>query len=98
MEFNIGDRVESVRDCPQRKEQIRMGDFGTVCDLRRTYPPIGVRWDANIGGHNCFGCCSLGHGFYVESSEISLVCDDDSEQLCEISVSDLLDIIGEYDA
>lgn len=66
MKFNVGDAVI----CTHSYEKVREGDIGIVCDIRGE-PPIGVAWVRNIGGHDCYEHCEMGHGYYVYSGNIS---------------------------
>lgn len=73
--FYVGDRVVAVRDCPSGNECIKAGDKGTVCDITKGLPPIGVEWDKKMRaprGHDCDGNCEYGFGWYVEECEIDL--------------------------
>ena len=60
----IGMRVVAcVTDYP-----IRRGDTGEICAVDG--PTIGVRWDKDIGFHDCSGHCDDGHGWWVLPSDI----------------------------
>lgn len=88
--FNIGDRVAAVYDAPQGRAEIFSGDCGTVCLLSEGRM-IGVRWDKNVGGHNCSGNCERGHGWKVYPEEIVLI--EEEEADFDIGDEALLSII-----
>lgn len=86
-DFNIGDRVESIRDLNQN---ITRGMTGTVCRAGRRYS-VGVCWDEYVVGHDCDGCCEMGHGWYVKCEDIELIQENDFD-LDTASIDKLLEI------
>ena len=75
--FNAGDRVVCIVDHPDDNETLIAGYLGTVCRMLSS-KPIGVRWDEDIDGHDCGGCCECGYGWFVGINEIEHYqeCDD----------------------
>lgn len=75
MQFQIGDRVRCVNECPDDNDGIHIGDTGTVCDIDEVGRlSVGVSWDHEISlGHTCKGGCAHGHGWYVNESDIELI-------------------------
>lgn len=76
--FQIGDRVKCIVDHPDGNQNIFVGSTGTVCysdgDSR-----ICVRWDAHIDGHDCCGRCEYGYGWNVDSDDVVLCQERDTE-------------------
>lgn len=66
--FNIGDRVVSVVDSPENNHRIYVGSTGVVC--RVGIERIAVEWDDYVGGHDCDGHCTDGHGWWVDTNNI----------------------------
>lgn len=61
--FNVGDKVECVRDSPDNNDSIAIGVQGVICVIVDSSPHIGVRWNEKVvGGHDCHGACSHGCG------------------------------------
>ena len=59
--FNVGDKVECVRDSPDNNDSIAIGVQGVICVIVDSSPHIGVRWNEKVvGGHDCHGACSPG--------------------------------------
>lgn len=76
--FNVGDRVECIRDSPDNNGSISVGMQGVICTIvYNTSPHIGVRWDEEVGGHDCQGECSNGYGWFVTASDIKRIDDND---------------------
>lgn len=75
-DFNIGDRVEAVRDCPSLNQNITSGMTGTVCRAGNKYS-VGVCWDDYVKGHDCDGLCEMGHGWYIRIDYIKLIQESD---------------------
>ena len=72
--MEIGDRVvyvgsEEGRYCCDLKD----GDTGVIRELSFGFPPIGVEWDRNVGGHDLDCNCPYGHGYYVYSDDIECI-------------------------
>lgn len=54
--FNVGDKVECVRDSPDNNDSIAIGVQGVICVIVDSSPHIGVRWNEKVvGGHDCHG-------------------------------------------
>jgi len=66
--FKAGDRVAVISVTGRGKYEI--GDTGTVLE-ENDIPRI--RFDRNIGGHNCGGLCESGHGWAVYEDRLTLV-------------------------
>lgn len=76
--FNVGDKVECVRDSPDNNDSITIGVQGVICVIVDSSPPIGVRWNEKVvGGHDCHGACSHGYGWFVTPCDIKRIDDDD---------------------
>lgn len=43
--FNVGDKVECVRDSPDNNDSIAIGVQGVICVIVDSSPHIGVRWN-----------------------------------------------------
>ena len=67
--FQIGDRVRLIKDHPDGNGSLHVGDTGTVCDQSGDGRP-GVEWDVYFGGHDCFGNCRDGYGWYVYENQL----------------------------
>ncbi len=77
--FNVGDKVECVRDSPDNNDSIAIGVQGVICVIVDSSPHIGVRWNEKVvGGHDCHGACSHGYGWFVTPCDIKRI-DDDCE-------------------
>ena len=70
--FQVGDRVVSVCNFPEDNDEIRTGSTGVVCHISEYDPPIGVRWDNAVCGHDCSSNCEYGFGWYVYPHQIEL--------------------------
>lgn len=77
--FNVGDRVECIRDSPDDNDSISVGMQGVICTIvDDTSPHIGVRWDEEVtGGHDCRESCSHGYGWFVTANDIKRIDDND---------------------
>lgn len=76
--FNVGDKVECVRDSPDNNDSIAIGVQGVICVIVDSSPHIGVRWNEKVvGGHDCHGACSHGYGWFVTPCDIKRIDDDD---------------------
>lgn len=77
--FNVGDKVECVRDFPDDNNSITIGAQGVICVIvGSSGPHIGVRWNEKVyEGHDCHGACSHGYGWFVAPSDIKRIDDDD---------------------
>lgn len=54
--FNVGDRVECIRDSPDDNDSISVGMQGVICTIvDNTSPHIGVRWDEEVTGVTIVG-------------------------------------------
>lgn len=61
VEFNVGDRVQIIRDYDGLRKVVNTN--GTVCHIYQRY--IGVAHDLRDGAmHNCDYHCDGGHGWY----------------------------------
>jgi len=96
--FNIGDRVEAIRKIREIEIcsgiSIDEGDQGVVCappDLYDCWGGIGVRWDKYVGGHDCYGYCTPGHGWVVEEEYLEPCYDTDAP--FEFSEEDFMNLI-----
>ena len=47
--FNVGDKVECVRDSPDNNDSIAIGVQGVICVIVDSSPHIGVRWNEKVG-------------------------------------------------
>lgn len=90
MEFNVGDRVVSVVDSPEDNHRICVGSTGTVC--RVGTGRIGIGWDEYVGGHDCQGYCTDGHGWWVDIGDIELV-DDSSDEPFEFDENEFNELV-----
>ena len=90
--FQIGDRVVSIHDFPDNNSEIRVGSTGVVCHISEYNPPIGVRWDSVVCGHDCSGNCEYGFGWYMYPHHIELADQDCGSFDCadEQALDDLL--------
>ena len=88
-DFQVGDRVEAVANVSDNNN-IMVGDMGTVvCGNGSSPPPLLIRWDNDVSGHDGNNNCECGtlsgtdapHGWYVECSEIALVGESHSESV-----------------
>ena len=69
MEFKVGDRVKCI-EAQSGKTNI-IGLMGTVVTI---YPSaIGVRFDVNIGGHDCNQACPNGYGWSIPEYKLKLI-------------------------
>ena len=73
--FQIGDRVVCVNndsDVVDDNDAICVGMYGTVQDILRHDPPIGVEWDDldPEDGHNLNGNISSHRGYYVYAEAV----------------------------
>lgn len=76
--FNIGDKVECVLDSPKGNESIAIGMQGVVCNIIKSSPYIGVRWNERlVRGHDCQGACTRGYGWFVNARDIKHIDDGD---------------------
>ena len=46
--FNVGDKVECVRDSPDNNDSIAIGVQGVICVIVDSSPHIGVRWNKSL--------------------------------------------------
>lgn len=93
-DFNIGDRVECVQNGASGNDNILCHMTGTVCFVDRyEFPPIGVRWDEYVCGHNCQNHCEYGHGWFVYPNEIRLF-DESDEEISPFSDGDFEKLLG----
>lgn len=103
MKFDVGDRVEALRDYPQGNENILRGWTGTVVKVDGGYPPIGVRWDngnpkygqqeGDARLHDCHGSCEDGYGWFVYTDDICILEEVVSEDF-DVSSDDIFAMIG----
>ncbi|MDX1279240.1 hypothetical protein [Oceanihabitans sediminis] len=63
--MKVGDRVTLVKHVGVGK----IGDTGTIIYYHDS-DYISVKWDRNIGGHDCDGKCKQGYGWNVTQREI----------------------------
>ena len=101
--FEVGDRVEALRDYPQGNEHIRAGWIGTIVKVDGGYPPIGVRWDdgrpeygwetGDARLHDCHGSCESGYGWFVSKNDIR-ICEEVVSEDFDVSNDDILFMIG----
>lgn len=66
--LGIGDRVVCNRSIVTNHGRISPGDMGTIYYAEDG--EIGVCWDDNIGGHDLWGKCEPGHGWFFSDYEI----------------------------
>lgn len=93
----VGDRVRSVVDHPDGNQYISAGSTGTVAVLEEHIDGmnIGVAWDSYVYGHELFGNtdtehCVFGYGWWVGEDQISIIEDDDDEQLDPVGEDELM--------
>jgi hypothetical protein len=72
MPFCLGEQVETTEEIGSPDTgsiYIPIGFKGTVVDIRREHPPIGVCFDEHIRGHcitrGCSSVCDVGYGAYI---------------------------------
>ena len=91
--FNVGDRVECIRDSPDGNDSISVGMQGVICtivDDDTLY--IGVRWDEEVtGGHDCRESCADGYGWFVTASDIKRIDDNDELEVDATELDKLLE-------
>lgn len=88
--FNVGDKVECVRDSPDNNDSIAIGVQGVICVIVDSSPHIGVRWNEKVvGGHDCHGACSHGYGWFVTPCDIKRI--DDDDEFCETLYNGAID-------
>lgn len=62
--YKVGDRVINLSGP-------KMFAKATVCYAGEQYPnDIGIAFEEPIGVHNCNGHCQMGHGYWVEASDL----------------------------
>lgn len=86
--FKVGDRVSLTIDHPDGNKDLMNGDTGTVVDYDPSDDPeiIGIEFDRKIiRGHSCCDHCADGYGWYVITTEICLVAEEEYDM---IAVSD----------
>lgn len=86
--FTVGDRVESIVECPESNKLIHVGSTGLVVSTTTT-GWVRVSWDDHVCGHDCFGKAQGGHGWSVLDREIRRIEVDGDEPL-EIDIAALL--------
>lgn len=91
--FNVGDRVECIRDSPDDNDSISVGMQGVICTIADNAPLyIGVRWDEEVtGGHDCQGSCADGYGWFVTASDIKRIDDNDELEVDATELDKLLE-------
>lgn len=85
VKYCIGDRVVATCDIGHH---IRRGLTGTVCD-DSGYGDVGIRWDEEIEcGHDCWGRCKYGYGWYVGPNQITRMpyVDDEIEDVEPVDI------------
>lgn len=69
MNFNVGDRVR----CIKRYGPAKINDTGIIIQILTNYgTEIGVKFDKNIGGHDCDGSIEYGYGYYMPPNCLEL--------------------------
>ena len=79
--FKVGDRVrinEVGKDNWNIFEEKGV-EFGTIIVCKGT-GSIGVEFDTDFGGHDCFGKVKNGHGWWLDEEEIELVKEEHKEE------------------
>lgn len=91
--FNVGDRVECIRDSPDDNDSISVGMQGVICTIVDDDPLyIGVRWDEEVtGGHDCRESCADGYGWFVTASDIKRIDDNDELEVDATELDKLLE-------
>ena len=92
-DLQIGDRVQAKYDYLNGNTNIRRGMSGTVCYINARPPYISIRWDENVRGHDCNGCCEYDHGWNVTADGLILVCQVDSGEIT-VSEDDIIDFMS----
>ena len=97
--FRIGDRVVVVVDIVKDDNpDLTFGDAGTVVRFGSSggagkERSIGVDWDREInGGHACHGSADIGHGWYVNATDIEH--EYQMNQDFDMSESEILTLLG----
>lgn len=91
--FNVGDKVECVRDSPDNNDSIAIGVQGVICVIVDSSPHIGVRWNEKVvGGHDCHGACSHGYGWFVTPCDIKRIVTMTSLMLTQQSLTSSLNL------
>lgn len=68
--LKVGQRVRCIKDFGTR---VVVGDEGEVVKIGGL-PPIGVKWERRIsGGHDCYGKCEDGFGYYVNDENLEVI-------------------------
>ena len=70
--FKEGDRVIALRN---GWADLKAGDTGTILHIIDT---LAVRWDRNIGGHDCGmqSECTYGYGAFIDQKDVAPLEDD----------------------
>lgn len=64
--YKVGDRVINLSGP-------KMFAKATVCYVGKSHPvglDIGIAYDEPIGVHDCSGHCEMGHGYWVDASDL----------------------------
>ena len=72
--LQVGDRVVCISN--QGYGRRVFDKEGVVCYVPNNFHPnmlISVRWDDDIGGHNCSGRCDFGHGWNISIDCLALI-------------------------
>lgn len=90
-EFRVGDRVRVRRlDALLAAFGLADNDIGTVVIVDDDPSGIGVAWDRNIGGHDLYGRCTHGHGYWMRASQLAIYNDEQPEEQFEPVTEDEL--------
>jgi hypothetical protein len=69
MTFEIGDRVQTIKDWACKK---LTGKKGTIVKVPGSGTMYGIEFDENIRGHDCDGKAKMGHGFWLTGDYFEL--------------------------
>ena len=96
-ELHVGDTVRCIVNSAQMNSSLKIGMTGVITKVYNngSSPPIGVRWDLDIGGHDWHGSCDRGHGWFVDESDIEKVeVDDKGIEVPDLSDADFMNLFA----
>ena len=94
MAFHQGDRVYLLVDYPDDNHALPAMSVGTVVGDDSSVGFTSVRWDNEIGGHDCDGLCEWGHGWNVSRHSLVLVETEEIDEECIADMSEFCAFIG----
>lgn len=95
-DFHVGDRVICIAPYGAGYPKLTVGKLGRIVRIARgAILPIGVEWDANIGGHHCgVAQCKSGHGLWVKPEHIELYVDPNDDSFKQVSKAEYMKVLS----